>query len=65
VKAYETTQDFKHRLARAERLRRGEGDCSIIGASHADPCVVRRTPFDCTAAIELAEQQQTREEKHT
>jgi len=57
VKAYESTADFKERLAIAERIRRGEGVCSAIGAAHAHPCVVRPTrPFDCTMAIELAEQ---------
>jgi hypothetical protein len=55
---YESTADFKHRLAIAGRIARGEGKCSIIGSAHANPCVVRsKVVRDCTYAVEQADRQ--------
>jgi len=40
---YESTADFKARLAIAERKRRGEGDVSVLGASLPSAYVTRKT----------------------
>ena len=38
----EAIVDFKARIAMIMREREGRGKFSVIGASHADPCVVRK-----------------------
>jgi len=41
-KPTETTSDFKHRIAVIMRANLGLGDYSLVGAAHADQCVLRR-----------------------
>lgn len=39
----ESVADFKQRIAIIMRKRNGYGSYSIVGAAHADPCVVRKS----------------------
>lgn len=41
TKPAETVSDFKTRIALMMRAREGR-PCSVLGAAHADPCVVRK-----------------------